>query len=126
MWKLSIDKDAPIQLVCGKNLDYVRPGYYNYQQLSNCRGFDKIRLKYTRNHMHLLVLPHGIKVSRRIHKLDKTVYPDGIKLINSLEHRNGKDLAYALHQLDSAEMLPYKSIFMQVYDKVMGVFKKIF
>jgi len=126
MWKLDIDRDAPIQLVCGKALDYIRAGYYNYQQLSNCRGFDNIRLKYTRNHMHLLILPHGIKVNRRIHKWDKTVYPDSIKLINSLEHRNGKDLAYVLHQLDRTEMLPYKSIFMQVYDKVMDVFRKIF
>jgi len=126
MLKLNKDKYAAIKSIYSKNPNYVREGYYDYPELNSCWAFDRIKMKYTRNHMHLLILPHGIKVNRRIHKWDKTVYPDSIKLINSLEHRNGKDLAYVLHQLDRTEMLPYKSIFMQVYDKVMDVFRKIF
>ena len=126
MWKLDKDRNAAIQSVYSKNLDYVREGYYNYPILSNCWGFDKIELKYTRNHMHLLILPHGIKIKRRVHKWDKTVYPNSRRLINSLKYRNGNDLAYVLNQLDRTEMLPYQSILRYAYGKIVDVFKKIF
>jgi len=126
MLKLNKDKYAAIKSIYSKNPNYVREGYYDYPELNSCWGFDRIKIKYTRNHMHLLILPHGLKVKRRIHKWDKTVYPNGENLFDSLELKNGKDLAYVLHQLDSAHVLPCKSMFKYVRDKIMGVFKKIF